>query len=202
MTDLVWEGADALRPFLVPLEELEPFPGNARLGNIPHLRASLRRFGQTRPILVDAGRPERIVAGHHIVKAALEENWTHIAAIPNEFSTANEASAYNLADNRLHDLGGYDDDLLLAQIYKLDAAGDGFAGTGFDPPGDGPFDDPPASNPPPPPVDLEEITLLVTRQQRQQLEAWLRIVSHERGTIGREETLLAAVRFAAEQLNR
>lgn len=125
----VWRGAKALEPFLVPIDELEPFPGNPRRGDRDSVRASLRRFGQVRPILTAAENAKRIVAGHHLALGATDEGWTHIAAIPNEFASEEEARAYLLADNRTHDLGGYADDLLLEQ---LDAARKtGLAGTGY-----------------------------------------------------------------------
>lgn len=127
MTEVVWHGAKALEPFLVPITDLEPFPGNPRRGDIAAIRASLQRFGQVKPILVDG---KRIVAHHHVRIAAQEEGWTHIAAIPNEFANEDEARAYLLADNRTSDLGAYRDDLLLEQ---LDAARKtvGLEGTGY-----------------------------------------------------------------------
>lgn len=127
---VVWQGAKTLEGFLVPIADLEPFPGNPRRGDLDSVRASLRRFGQTRPILTDAELATRIVAGHHLVLGAEAEDWTHIAAIPNEFANEDEARAFLLADNRTHDLGGYRDDLLLEQ---LDAARKtvGLEGTGY-----------------------------------------------------------------------
>jgi hypothetical protein len=116
-TEVVWKGAEALRPFLVPIGELEPFPGNPRRGDVAMLRASLRRFGQVKPILVDG---HRIVAHHHVRLAAQEEGWTHIAAIPNEFQSEAEARAYLLADNRTSDLGRYEDELLVVQLRETE----------------------------------------------------------------------------------
>lgn len=169
MTDAarpVWRGAKQLRRSLVELEGLEPSPGNPRLGDVAAIRESLRRFGQVKPILTTG---KRIVAGHHVVLAAKAEGWTHVAAIENEFASEDEARAYLLADNRTHDLGDYDLELLHAQLSNAVDAPGGLAGTGYD---DSHLDDlkeqiaklhratsrtPPAAAPPadPPPLTVE-----------------------------------------------
>lgn len=129
--EVLWKGAPALRPFLVPLEDFESFPGNPRRGAVADLRASLRRFGQVLPALIDptlgADGKQRLVARHHLAIAAAEEGWTHLAAIPNEFESEDEARAYLVADNRLPELGGYDDVALSAQLAALrDLEGTGY----------------------------------------------------------------------------
>lgn len=125
---IVWRGAKALEPFLVPIDSLEPFPGNPRRGNVEALRKLLRRFGQTKPILVDANRPTLIVAGHHLTLAAKAEGWTHIAPMPHEFENEEEARAFLLGDNRSHDLGSYEAELLLEQLKAVQD----LEGTGYD----------------------------------------------------------------------
>lgn len=121
----VWTGASALKRYLVAIDALEPFPGNPRRGDLDAIRSSLRRFGQVRPILIDGSR---IVAGHHLVRAAEAEGWTHVAAIPNEFGSEDEARAYLLADNRTAELGSIDEEALNAQLAAL--RGD-LEGTGY-----------------------------------------------------------------------
>lgn len=206
---VTWEGAEALRPFLVSVDALEPFPGNPRLGDVQRVVDSLRRFGQPRPILVDANDGRRIVAGHHVRLAAIELGWTHVAAIEHEFKDEEEARAYLLADNRTHDLGlGYDTGLLIEQLRVL-ADGDALEGTGYS------LDDldryvaelnkpPPAVPPmldPPPDTEIEEILLMYPKGQVKQLNAWLAIVEKECGTNGISETVYAAVELAARELN-
>lgn len=129
-TETIWKGAEALRPFLVPIADLEPFPGNPRQGDVAELQVSLRRFGQTRAVLTQAPEGTRIVAAHHVVLAAIEEGWTHVAAIPSEFENDDEARAYLLADNRTHDRGGYDTRALLDQLLAVQAAAT-LEGTGY-----------------------------------------------------------------------
>jgi ParB-like chromosome segregation protein Spo0J len=211
--DVVWEGAEALRPFLVPIDTLEPFPGNPRRGDTEKLRGSLRRFGQPRPILTDKGGA-RIVAGHHVVQAAAAEGWTHVAAIPNEFETEEDARAFLLADNRLHDLGpGYDTEALYASLRALTDANEALLdGTGYDPSylakleGDlealrqAALD--PSVPPVPDPAETIELTLTYTREQRTQLDEWLKVVASERDVDGLSESVYEAAHVAARHLNQ
>jgi ParB-like chromosome segregation protein Spo0J len=90
---------------------------------------SLTRFGQVRPILTD-GR--RIIAGNHTYQAAVDLGWTHIAAVANDWADGGEARAYLLADNRLGELGDYEQELLLAHLTDVEAAGS-WEGTGYQP---------------------------------------------------------------------
>jgi ParB-like chromosome segregation protein Spo0J len=115
---------------LVPLNTLEPFPGNPRRGDVPAVTRSLARFGQLRPVLVepaDSSGNCRIVAGHHVVLAARELGWSHIAALANDFGSEEEARAYLLADNRTSELGSIDEDALAVQLAALSD----FEGTGY-----------------------------------------------------------------------
>lgn len=208
---VVWNGAKALRRFLVPIDGLEPFPGNPRQGDVAAVRASLRRFGQVRPILVDG---TRIVAGHHVRLAAAEEGWTHVAAIANEFNDEDEARAYLLADNRIPELGGYNLEALVTHLNAL-AEIDALEGTGY---GRDDLDERLAElrrlqqEIPASPreggggggngtSDLKEVVLLYSPAQRDQLAAWLDIVAKEKGTDGVSETVYAAVEHAARTLN-
>lgn len=209
---VVWRGAEALRPFLVPIDSLEPFPGNPRLGDVARIRKSLQRFGQVKPLLVDG---QRIVAHHHVRLAAIEEGYTHVAAIPNEFADEDEARAYMLADNRTSDLGTYDDEALVAHLRHLDEL-DALDGTGY---GRDDYDDilarvRKASDADPPPMPrsdtpreqrdkhVKELVLLYGEAQLAQLEVFLGIVAHEKGTSGPSETIYAAAEIAATLLNQ
>lgn len=130
MTDTAertWKGAAALVPFLVPIADLEDFPGNARLGDVTVLAESLERFGQLKPVVSDG---TRTVSGHHIRRAAASLGWTHVAVIDHSFADEAEQLAFNVADNRTADLGTYDQQLLLAQLETLLEA-DALYGTGF-----------------------------------------------------------------------
>lgn len=123
-----WEGADKLRTLLVPVETLSTHPENPRRGDVERIAASLRRFGQTKPIVVQEGTGA-IVAGNHTYRAALEVGWSHIAAVPTTMDD-DEARAYLIADNRTSDLGGYDDEALSVALNRLMDTGK-LEGTGY-----------------------------------------------------------------------
>ena len=200
---VVWKGPEALRPFLVPIDSLEPFPNNPRLGDPPRVADSLRRFGQQKNVVVD-GR--RIVAGHHVVLGANLLGWTHVVAFPNDFEDDEEARAFLIADNRTSDLGSYDLELLVAHLRELRDL-DALEGTGYT---DDDVDDrlaelrarldtPPT---PPPPVpqagDVREVVLVFGADQHAQFEEWVKVVAHEKGTNGVSETVYAAMEVAVD----
>ena len=121
--------APALQALVVPIESIELHPRNPRIGDVEAVAASLRRFGQLKPLVVQ-GSTMFCVAGNHLLRAARALGWTEIAANVEELDDAT-AIAYMLADNRTADLGGYDDDLLVAILAEQDAA-DNLAATGYD----------------------------------------------------------------------
>lgn len=112
----------------VRLDSLEPHPENPRRSDTEHLRESLRRFGQYRPIVVQEST-NHIIAGNHTAKAAAEEGWTTIKATVLDVDDAT-ARAILIADNRLADLGTYEQADLTALLRTIDQE-DGLAGTGY-----------------------------------------------------------------------
>src|SRR5207245_3717781 len=104
--------APQLQGLAVPIDSIELHPRNPRKGDVPAVTESLRRFGQRKPIVVQAGT-RYVVAGNHLLMAARALRWTDIAANVQAMDDA-EATAFMLADNRTSDLGGYDDALLAA----------------------------------------------------------------------------------------
>ncbi|MFI5259309.1 MAG: DNA methyltransferase [Candidatus Limnocylindrales bacterium] len=121
--------APALRALAVPIGSIIVHPRNPRIGNVEAVKASLRRFGQQKPVVVQASTTF-VVAGNHVVLAARALGWTAIAANVVELDDAT-ALAFMLADNRTSDLGGYDD-ALLAAILAEQSAADNLAATGYD----------------------------------------------------------------------
>jgi len=104
-----------LEPLRVDISTLDPLTGNPRQGNIPALRKSLERFGQLKPIVyqvrkVKGGKETRVViAGNHTLAAARDLGWDDIAAVDASHLSEEEANAFALADNRIADLGIFDD---------------------------------------------------------------------------------------------
>jgi DNA modification methylase len=121
--------APALQPLAVPIESIELHPRNPRIGDVEAVAASLHRFGQLKPLVVQASTMY-CVAGNHLLLAARSLSWTEIAVNVEAMDDAT-ATAYMLADNRTADLGSYDDDLLAA-ILAEQAAADNLSATGYD----------------------------------------------------------------------
>ena len=106
-----------LQELAVPVEGLEGLPLNPRRGNIEALKKSLDTFGQLKPIVfrVDDG-VRTVIAGNHTLAAARELGWDEVAAVDATDLTPEEAQAFALADNRIADLGRFDDDELIAFV--------------------------------------------------------------------------------------
>lgn len=129
---------------------LRPDPNNARkhdARNIKAIAASLQRFGQRKPIVIQGDGT--VVAGNGTVEAAKQLGWTQIACalVPWKW-TPEEVKAYALADNRTAELAEWDATLLAEQLLELDAVGWDVSDLGFEPlhpPTDGePFVESPA----------------------------------------------------------
>lgn len=116
----------------VPLDELDQYPGNPRVSDMDALRASVRRFGQYRAILARApgpGRPRRVIlAGNHTALAMAAEGHATARVEVVECESDDEAARINAADNRLPELGRYDEAHLAALLESF--AGD-YGGTGW-----------------------------------------------------------------------
>ncbi len=109
MTDI----HESLKPLAVSIDSLTPDPSNARKHdkrNIEAIKASLARFGQTKPIVLHTNGTT-IIAGNGTWHAAKELGWTHIAAAKTNLDTA-EAVAYGIADNKTAELAEWEDDTL------------------------------------------------------------------------------------------
>lgn len=101
--------------------ELAADPANARKHNDKNLaaiKASLQRFGQQKPIVVDSSGIVR--AGNGTLAAAQALGWTEIDCVVSDLSGA-EATAYAIADNRTAELAEWDDAVLTATLQALEA---------------------------------------------------------------------------------
>lgn len=121
--------APALLPLAVPIESVELNPRNPRQGDLGAITESLRRFGQQKPIVVQKST-RHVVAGNHMLRAALSLGWKEIAANVVDLD-AREAQAFMIADNRTADLGSYDEGVLTELLKEL-AVDDSLEGTGYD----------------------------------------------------------------------
>jgi ParB-like chromosome segregation protein Spo0J len=116
----------------LPISSLSPDPANARVHstrNLDAIKASLRRFGQQKPIVVDARNIVR--AGNGTLAAAIALGWTHINIVRTDLMSS-DAAAYAIADNRTSDLSDWDEEALARQLDELRAEGMNLADIGFD----------------------------------------------------------------------
>jgi DNA modification methylase len=116
--------AEGLRPLAVPIERVHPDPLNARRHpeeNLRAVRASLRRYGQRKPIVVNR-RTGHIEAGNLTWEAARQEGWRYIAVlyVDDDPSTA---SGFAIADNRTAELAEWDEARLLEILRALQTEG-------------------------------------------------------------------------------
>jgi DNA modification methylase len=112
----------------IPLADLTKFPGNPRRGNVDQIAASIRRHGQYRSLVVrDEGTQKVILAGNHTYEA-LKAQGNLTARCELILCTDDEARRINLADNRLAELGTYDNDELVELLSYLE---DDYDGTGW-----------------------------------------------------------------------
>ena len=118
---------------LVPIEKLIPYVNNARTHNaeqINKLRSSLREFGFINPVIIDA--EYNIIAGHGRVMAAKEEHIKEVPCVFADHLTPAQKKAYIIADNRMAQDAGWDEELLKIEIEALQAEAFDVELTGFE----------------------------------------------------------------------
>ena len=112
-----------LRPSQIefcPLDRLKPYARNAKTHDddqVMRIAASMAEFGWTVPCLVaDDGE---LIAGHGRVLAAAQLGLTEAPVIVLGHLTEAQRRAYRIADNKLTEMGGWDDALLLEELRGL-----------------------------------------------------------------------------------
>lgn len=118
---------------LVPIEKLIPYVNNARTHNaeqVNKLRSSLREFGFINPVIIDGDY--NIIAGHGRVMAAKEEKIAEVPCVFADHLTPAQKKAYIIADNRMAQDAGWDEELLRVEIEALQAEAFDIGLTGFE----------------------------------------------------------------------
>lgn len=117
----------------VPIGSVQFDPANVRRHgekNLDAIKASLARFGQQKPIVVDADGIVR--AGNGTLMAAKALGWPEVTIVRTSLKGA-EATAYAIADNRTAELAEWDDDALAQTLAALQIEDEELAkATGFD----------------------------------------------------------------------
>ena len=111
------------------ISDLSTYHKNPRRGDVDAIAEALKARGQYRPIVVNIGthasHDYEILAGNHTYLAAKKLGWKTIQATTVDVDD-DQAAQIVLADNRLADLGGYDDETLsalLSDVSSLDGLG-------------------------------------------------------------------------------
>ena len=119
---------------LRPIAELKDAVRNARLHSerqIDQIRASLREYGWTMPVLVD--EEGRLIAGHGRVEAARREGITEVPVAVAAGWSEKQRRAYALADNKIALNSTWDDALLGLELQELSGLGVDLGTMGFEP---------------------------------------------------------------------
>ena len=109
-----------LKVVVQPLSSLKLNRRNARTHSPRQIRQiadSIRAFGFNNPILVD--KNNLIAAGHGRAKAAKLLGMTEVPTVRLSHMTEAQMRAYVIADNRLAEKAGWDDEILAIEFQTL-----------------------------------------------------------------------------------
>jgi len=105
----------------IPIGTLHEDPANLRTHsarNIAAIKASLARFGQQKPIVIDADNVIR--AGNGTIEAARQLGWEAVDAVRSNL-IGSEMTAFAIADNRTAELAEWDYEVLGQVLGALEA---------------------------------------------------------------------------------
>lgn len=117
----------------LPIDRLIPYARNSRThsdAQVAQIAASIREFGFTNPVLIDADGG--IIAGHGRVMGARQLGLADVPCIRLGHLTDAQKRAYVIADNKLAMNAGWDDAMLALELRDLSAEGYDLGLTGFD----------------------------------------------------------------------
>src|SRR5579885_252563 len=116
-----------------PIDKLIPYARNPRTHSdeqVARIAASIVEFGWTSPILIDTNAG--ILAGHGRLLAARKLGLKEAPVVVLDHLSETQKRAYILADNRLAELAGWDEELLRGELAGLRDADFDLELTGFD----------------------------------------------------------------------
>jgi ParB-like chromosome segregation protein Spo0J len=117
----------------LPTADLIPYARNTRTHSpeqVAQIAGSIREFGFTNPILIDADNG--IIAGHGRVMAASKLGLAKVPCIRLAHLTDTQKRAYIIADNKLALNAGWDEEMLGMELADLREADFDFDVMGFD----------------------------------------------------------------------
>lgn len=101
--------------------DLIPYEKNPRINDyaVKKVLESIKEFGFRNPILVDEDMV--IIAGHTRREASILAEMESVPYIVLKDLTPEQVKAYRIADNKLAELSNWDEDLLKAELFELQA---------------------------------------------------------------------------------
>lgn len=110
---------------VLPIDQIRPYPNNPNVhstAQIKQLRAAIREFGFTTPVLID--EDGMLLAGHGRRAAALAEGYTELPTVT--VSGLNDVQKRKLviADNQLPKGAQWDMEILSSELRKIVADSD------------------------------------------------------------------------------
>jgi DNA modification methylase len=117
----------------IDIRDLRPYPKNARTHSrkqISQIAKSIKRFGFCNPVLIDD--KNQIVAGHGRVEAAKLNGMDAVPTVRLSHLSDADKRAYILADNKLAEKAGWDQEILAIELQALAEIGIDLELTGFE----------------------------------------------------------------------
>jgi len=104
---------------MLKIDDLKPYENNPRknAGAVDAVANSIKEFGFQQPVVID--KNNIIIAGHTRYFAAKKLKITEIPCVIADDLTEQQIYMYRLADNKTHELSGWDFDLLNAEFEKI-----------------------------------------------------------------------------------
>lgn len=115
------------------VDGLTEYAGNSRTHSddqVAQVAASIKEYGFTNPLLVDEHGV--LIAGHGRLMAAKRVGLKEVPCIELGHLTEDQRRAYVIADNKLAELSGWDEEALAAELSALQSSGYSLGLTGFD----------------------------------------------------------------------
>jgi DNA modification methylase len=116
-----------------PIDRINEYDGNPRQisdAAVAAVARSIREFGFKVPVLVD--KDGTLIAGHTRIRAARREGLTEVPVIRADDLTPEQVRAFRVADNMLHELATWDNELLSIELSELQSAEFDLGVIGFD----------------------------------------------------------------------
>ena len=108
----------------LPISEIVPYRRNPRIHPQPQidlLKRSIHEYGWTVPVLLDSDNV--VIAGHGRLEAAKQLGLDTVPVIRRDDLTVDQVKAYRIADNRLTEIGEWNDDLVRDELAGLKGSG-------------------------------------------------------------------------------